>query len=170
MDNLSIILSNSIWFNNHKGSEVLKDPIWINSNLSHALEHTFVEITNHFLENLITLRSIAIHALTNGRLNDHILKLNELISQVEYTPEICVINEHIQLVNTTESSPESQVLVKIVTDLVHLFETNEIKNVSTCANDDCQFFFIDHSKNKSKKYCSTRCGNLIKVRRYRERH
>ena len=169
MDNLSITLSNSIWYKNHNNSEVLQDLTWINSNLSSAVEYSLNEITDDFLDDLFTLRSIAIQALTNRSINDHIQKLNELISQVQYTPKVFIINENIHLINTTKSSPESQVLVKIATDLVNLFETNEIKNVSTCANQDCQFFFIDHSKNKSKKFCSTRCGNLIKVRRYREK-
>lgn len=170
MDNLSITLSNSIWYKNHNNSEVLQDLNWINSNLSSLVEYSISEITNGFLDDLLTLRTICIQALTYQSIDNHIQKLNEFISQVQYTPEVCIINKNIHLINTTKSSAESQILVKIATDLVMLFETNEIKNVSTCANPGCQFFFIDHSKNKSKKFCSPRCGNLIKVRRFRERH
>jgi predicted RNA-binding Zn ribbon-like protein len=39
-----------------------------------------------------------------------------------------------------------------------------------CANPDCNWLFIDHSHNSSRRWCREwACGNLIKVRRFRER-
>ncbi len=43
--------------------------------------------------------------------------------------------------------------------------------IKICKNKDCLWVFYDRSKNKSRKWCEgAACGNLMKVRRFRERH
>jgi predicted RNA-binding Zn ribbon-like protein len=43
--------------------------------------------------------------------------------------------------------------------------------IKICNNKDCLWVFYDRSKNKSRKWCEgAGCGNLMKVRRFRERH
>lgn len=39
--------------------------------------------------------------------------------------------------------------------------------IKVCRNDDCRWTFYDRSKNRSRKWCESTCGNLIKVRRFR---
>jgi predicted RNA-binding Zn ribbon-like protein len=42
--------------------------------------------------------------------------------------------------------------------------------LKACRLDDCQWVFYDHSKNRSRTWCSMRvCGNRAKARAYRER-
>ncbi|QJC52150.1 hypothetical protein HGI30_11670 [Paenibacillus albicereus] len=39
-----------------------------------------------------------------------------------------------------------------------------------CDNPDCKWIYYDETKNRSKRYCDDKaCGNLLKVRRFRER-
>lgn len=39
-----------------------------------------------------------------------------------------------------------------------------------CSNDACGWVFYDETRNRSRRWCaSTSCGNIAKVRRYRER-
>lgn len=43
-------------------------------------------------------------------------------------------------------------------------------DVRECAAGDCQWLFMDESRNRSRRWCSMRsCGNRAKVRRYYER-
>ncbi|MGI8709247.1 MAG: CGNR zinc finger domain-containing protein [Actinomycetota bacterium] len=43
--------------------------------------------------------------------------------------------------------------------------------LKSCARESCQWVFYDHSKNRSKRWCSmTVCGNRTKTKAYRERH
>jgi predicted RNA-binding Zn ribbon-like protein len=37
-------------------------------------------------------------------------------------------------------------------------------------NDDCRWVFYDESKSQSLRWCASVCSNLIRVRRFRERH
>jgi predicted RNA-binding Zn ribbon-like protein len=42
--------------------------------------------------------------------------------------------------------------------------------LKTCANHQCQWSFVDESRNRSRRWCgSTTCGNADKVRRFRAR-
>lgn len=39
-----------------------------------------------------------------------------------------------------------------------------------CADADCRWLFVDRSRNRSRRWCAmSDCGNLTKVRRYRQR-
>ncbi|MCP4227448.1 MAG: CGNR zinc finger domain-containing protein [Actinomycetia bacterium] len=45
------------------------------------------------------------------------------------------------------------------------------RRLKGCANDTCQWMFLDQSKNRSKKWCEMEsCGNVINARAYRQRH
>jgi predicted RNA-binding Zn ribbon-like protein len=48
--------------------------------------------------------------------------------------------------------------------------TGDRTRLKICHNEGCRWVFIDDSKNRSRRWCdSASCGNLFKVRRYRER-
>jgi predicted RNA-binding Zn ribbon-like protein len=45
------------------------------------------------------------------------------------------------------------------------------ERLKVCRSDTCQWAFYDHSRNRSRNWCSMQvCGNRTKVRRFRERH
>jgi predicted RNA-binding Zn ribbon-like protein len=41
--------------------------------------------------------------------------------------------------------------------------------IKVCRNRDCLWVFWDRSKNRSRRWCENTCGNLMKVRRFRQR-
>jgi predicted RNA-binding Zn ribbon-like protein len=48
--------------------------------------------------------------------------------------------------------------------------SGDLTRLRECAGDDCGWLFEDTSKNRSRQWCDMRdCGNLAKVRRFRER-
>nr|WP_271208975.1 CGNR zinc finger domain-containing protein [Rhodococcus wratislaviensis]GLK33397.1 hypothetical protein GCM10017611_02390 [Rhodococcus wratislaviensis] len=44
---------------------------------------------------------------------------------------------------------------------------SEGRRLGQCALDRCTMVFVDTSRNGTRRYCSTRCGNLDAVRRHR---
>jgi predicted RNA-binding Zn ribbon-like protein len=51
-----------------------------------------------------------------------------------------------------------------------LLTSPQLARVRICADDDCGWLFIDHSKNASRRWCDMGdCGNRAKARRYRAR-
>jgi predicted RNA-binding Zn ribbon-like protein len=63
------------------------------------------------------------------------------------------------------------VLGPILEAALELLTTGARERVSRCELDTCGFFFLDTSKNHSRRWCDmTQCGNVAKARRYQERH
>ena len=59
------------------------------------------------------------------------------------------------------------VILTIVFDALHDGTWDRLK---ACASDTCQWAFYDHSRNRSKHWCTmAECGNRAKVRSYRAR-
>lgn len=51
-----------------------------------------------------------------------------------------------------------------------LLTSNELPLVRECANDECNWLFVDRSRNHSRQWCDMKsCGNVAKVRRFRAR-
>lgn len=50
---------------------------------------------------------------------------------------------------------------------VDLLASGDLEFVRACASKDCEWFFLDTSKNHHRRWCDMkRCGNRAKVRRY----
>jgi predicted RNA-binding Zn ribbon-like protein len=48
--------------------------------------------------------------------------------------------------------------------------TSDLSRLRQCGGDECGWFFLDTSRNHSRQWCDMKdCGNLAKVRRFRER-
>ena len=52
-----------------------------------------------------------------------------------------------------------------------LLTSPALARLRQCGGDDCGWLFLDGSRNRSRQWCTMEdCGNLSKVRRFRERH
>jgi predicted RNA-binding Zn ribbon-like protein len=48
--------------------------------------------------------------------------------------------------------------------------TDDLSRLRQCGGEECGWFFLDTSRNRSRHWCDMKdCGNLAKVRRFRER-
>jgi predicted RNA-binding Zn ribbon-like protein len=62
----------------------------------------------------------------------------------------------------------SQVLSTLARDAIDLFTGPLSQRVRVCSAADCGLLFVDQSRPGARRWCSMqRCGNLAKVRRYR---
>ena len=58
----------------------------------------------------------------------------------------------------------------IVRDAADLLTSPDLPFVRVCASDDCDWLFLDTSKNHSRRWCDMQgCGNRAKARRHYER-
>jgi predicted RNA-binding Zn ribbon-like protein len=70
---------------------------------------------------------------------------------------------------TWPDPPESldQVLWPIAADAAELLVSEELTRVKECATDNCNWLFLDASKNRSRRWCEMKeCGNRAKARRH----
>ncbi|MDE2181496.1 MAG: ABATE domain-containing protein [Alphaproteobacteria bacterium] len=56
----------------------------------------------------------------------------------------------------------------VARDAGNLLTSDKMNRLAECASDTCGWYFLDLSKNRSRRWCDMRdCGNRAKVRRYR---
>jgi predicted RNA-binding Zn ribbon-like protein len=64
----------------------------------------------------------------------------------------------------------SRLLWPIALSAADLLTSSDLSKLRQCGGNDCGWLFLDTSRNRSRQWCDMRdCGNLAKVRRFRER-
>lgn len=53
--------------------------------------------------------------------------------------------------------------------LADVLRADELQRLRVCEADDCQDVHVDLSRNRSRRFCSTTCGNRVAAAAYRER-
>lgn len=60
---------------------------------------------------------------------------------------------------------------RVASSAADLLTSADLVRVRRCGGEECGWLFLDESRNRSRQWCDMRdCGNLAKVRRFRERH
>lgn len=63
------------------------------------------------------------------------------------------------------------VLWPVARSAAEFLATGDLSRVKACGGDDCGWLFLDTSRNRSRQWCDMQdCGNLAKVRRFRQRN
>lgn len=58
----------------------------------------------------------------------------------------------------------------LVFSAVQLLASERLERLRRCGNSTCYWLFLDETRNRSRRWCEmASCGNLLKVRRHRER-
>ena len=60
-------------------------------------------------------------------------------------------------------------LHQIAASFAQVLSSEEMKRIKVCENPECREIYCDESKNQTRRWCSTACGNLVKVREFRKR-
>ncbi len=65
----------------------------------------------------------------------------------------------------------SRIIGAVARSAADLLTSGELERVKVCDAHDCGWFFVDVSRNRSRRWCDMAgCGNRYKARRYRARH
>jgi len=97
--------------------------------------------------------------------------VNDILAEARALPRLVRHDDldwHIHA--TSQDAPLAErILVEAAMALVDVIRAGETGRLRHCAADDCEGVFVDLSKNASRRFCSTRCGNRMAVRAYRAR-
>lgn len=62
-----------------------------------------------------------------------------------------------------------RIMVETAMAMIDVIRADELSRLSVCADDSCQGLVLDLSRNRSRRFCSTGCGNRNAVAAYRAR-
>ncbi|GAB48213.1 CGNR zinc finger domain-containing protein [Mobilicoccus pelagius] len=108
-----------------------------------------------------------------GRDEDGVVEeINDLLEQGRALPRL-VRHEGWWDYHLHATSPEQPLATRMAIEfamaMVDVVRAGELDRLHTCARDDCDGVLVDLSRNRSRRYCSTQCGNLVNVRDMRAR-
>ncbi len=93
--------------------------------------------------------------------------LNELAGQ---TPPIPRLRTDARTVRLREPVTLAGLLSLVARDAIELLSGSERQYLRECAGGDCDLVYLDHSRGRRRRWCSSRvCGNRERVANYRER-
>lgn len=78
------------------------------------------------------------------------------------------LDYHIHAVPTDAPLAE-RMAVEAAMAMADVIRSDELGRLQVCAAEDCGDVYIDLSKNRSRRFCSTSCGNRANVAAYRAR-
>jgi predicted RNA-binding Zn ribbon-like protein len=71
---------------------------------------------------------------------------------------------------TEDAAALDRVLWPVARSAADLLVSEDVDRVRVCAQDTCEWLFVDTSRNARRRWCDMKtCGNRAKIRRFRER-
>ena len=95
--------------------------------------------------------------------------VNKALAAGPLRPELAYADGAFRLDRSPARQDWNWVMTRIATAFAELLVEHDPGRLRRCENEDCRWVFYDESKSHSRRWCADVCGNLLKVRRFRER-
>jgi predicted RNA-binding Zn ribbon-like protein len=116
------------------------------------------------------LRPALRELLTSDR--DHAVELvNEMLAEARALPQLVRHDRwdwHLHAVEP-EAPLATRIIVETAMAMVDVIRADELSRLGVCADEGCEGIVLDLSRNRSRRFCSTACGNRNAVAAYRAR-
>jgi predicted RNA-binding Zn ribbon-like protein len=116
------------------------------------------------------LRAPLRELLTSDR-DEAVLIVNRMLAERNAVPQLVRHGEwdyHLHAV-TPDAPLADRIAVEIAMAMIDVIRADELSRLSVCADATCEGIVVDLSRNRSRRYCSTACGNRNAVAAYRAR-
>ena len=97
--------------------------------------------------------------------------VNDLLAESGPTPQLVRHGEwdwHLHGV-ANDAEPATRIVVDTAMAMIDVIRDDEMSRLGICADEGCEGIVLDLSRNRSKRFCSTACGNRNAVAAYRAR-
>jgi predicted RNA-binding Zn ribbon-like protein len=99
-------------------------------------------------------------------------KTNEMLKAGGALPQLVrhdQLDWHIHA-TSSQASLADRVKVETAMAMIDLIRVDELSRISLCADEGCEGLVLDLSRNRSRRFCSTRCSNRNAAAAYRARN
>ena len=122
------------------------------------------------LDGLRAIRPALYELLTASR-DDAVELVNAMLADAAALPQLVrhdVWDWHLHAVGPERDFP-TRILVETAMAMIDVIRSDEMSRLGVCADDTCRGVVLDLSRNRSRRFCSTACGNRNAVAAYRAR-
>jgi predicted RNA-binding Zn ribbon-like protein len=112
-----------------------------------------------------------LRSLLTADRDDAVEQVNQMLSEARAVPQLRRHDEfdwHIHAIDA-EAPLATRILVETAMAMIDVIRADEMSRLAVCADDTCEGVVLDLSRNRSRRFCSTACGNRNAVAAYRAR-
>jgi len=137
------------------------------------VEHDYTGRHDRTEAELRTVRAIRseLRRLLTAERDDAVTLVNDTLARVGALPRLVrhgSADWHIHAIDADRPLAD-RMLVETAMAMIDLIRTDEMSRLAVCADPTCDGIVIDLSRNRSRRFCSTACGNRAAVAAYRAR-
>jgi predicted RNA-binding Zn ribbon-like protein len=128
-------------------------------------QHTRAE-----LDEVRALRAPLRRLFTRTR-DDAVVEVNRMLAESRALPQLVRhgdVDWHVHAVGS-DASLATRIVVETAMAMIDVIRADEMSRFAVCADSDCDGIVLDLSRNRSRRFCSTACGNRNAVAAYRSR-
>ena len=110
--------------------------------------------------------------LLTAERDDAVVMVNEMLADAKALPQLVRHGEydwHLHAVDYDQPLV-TRIVVETAMAMIDVIRADEMSRLGVCADDDCEGVVLDLSRNRSRRFCSTTCGNRNAVAAYRARN
>ena len=122
------------------------------------------------LDEVRALRAPLRRLFTSSR-DDAVGIVNRMLADAQALPQLIRHGDtdwHIHAVGP-HAPLATRIVVETAMAMVDVIRSDEMSRLSVCADAECEGVVLDLSRNRSRRFCSTACGNRNAVAAYRSR-
>ena len=112
-----------------------------------------------------------LHRMLTAERDDAVGIVNRVLAEAGAVPQLVrhdVSDWHLHAVGL-DRELATRILIETAMAVVDVIRQDEMSRLGTCSDADCRGVVVDLSRNRSKRFCSTTCGNRNAVAAYRAR-
>ncbi|KHK98599.1 conserved protein containing a Zn-ribbon-like motif, possibly RNA-binding [Microbacterium mangrovi] len=138
-----------------------------------ARAHTYLPRCDGTADELRAMRAVRapLRALLTAPRDEAAELVNDILRELDVHPQVVRHDEqdwHVHLVGA--DAPLAQwVLGDTAWAMIDLLREDELSRIAVCADATCDGLVLDLSRNRSRKFCSTRCANRNATAAFRSR-
>jgi predicted RNA-binding Zn ribbon-like protein len=103
--------------------------------------------------------------------DDAVATINEMLRETQALPQLVKHDQWDYHLHATPADVALNVrmMVEAAMAFIDVIRMKELDRLRVCAADDCDDVVVDLSKNRSRRFCDSGCGNRANVAAYRAR-
>lgn len=112
-----------------------------------------------------------LRALFTGTRDQAVGTVNRMLADAVAVPQLVRhgdVDWHVHAVGP-DAPLDTRVVVETAMAMIDVIRADEMSRFSVCADAHCEDVVLDLSRNRSRRFCSTACGNRNAVAAYRSR-
>lgn len=135
--------------------------------------YDFTGRRDHDQDELTQVRELRprLRSLLASSRDEAVTMVNAMLAEARAVPQLVrhdPYDWHIHAISS-DAPLAQRILVDSAMAMIDVIRRDEMSRLTICADADCESIVLDLSRNRSRRYCSTTCGNRNAVAAYRAR-